>query len=60
MQNNKILNVFLKENNNKEYDDEITKLVNIAEKNRLIFEVQMEICTKIDNERFKKVFLYTN
>ena len=60
LQNNKILNVFLKENNNKEYDDEITKLVNIAEKNRLIFEVQMEICTKIDNERFKKVFLYTN
>jgi hypothetical protein len=56
LQNNKILNVFLKENNNKEYDDEITKLVNIAEKNRLIFEVQMEICTKIDNERFKKVF----
>ena len=60
LQNNKILNVFLKENDNKEYDDEITKLVNIAEKNRLIFEVQMEICTKIDNERFKKVFLYTN
>ena len=58
LQNNQMLNVFKKENNKIEYDDEINKLINICENMHILIEVQVDIFLLVDNERFKKVFSY--
>ena len=58
LQNNNILKIFRKNEDLKEYNDEINKLVNISEKRNIIIEVQGEIMFSTDNERFKKILLY--
>ena len=58
LQNNNILKIFRKNEDLKEYNNEINKLVNISEKRNIIIEVQGEIMFSTDNERFKKILLY--
>ena len=58
LQNNNILNIFKKNQNIKQYNDEIDKLVAISEKRNIKIEVQSEIIFFTDNERFKKILLY--
>ena len=58
LQNNNILNIFKKNQNIKQYNDEIDKLVAISEKRHIKIEVQSEIIFFTDNERFKKILLY--
>ena len=61
LQNNNILNIFKKKtdkNENNEYNDEINTFINITEKMHIIIEVQLEMSSLIDNERFKKILLY--
>ena len=61
LQNNNILNILKKKtekNEQNEYNDEINTFINITEKRHIMIEVQFEMSSLIDNERFKKILLY--
>ena len=58
MQNNNILKIFKKNQDLKEYEDEINKLVNISEKRNIKIEVQGEIIGFTNNDRFKKILVF--
>ena len=56
--NNLILNIFLKNQDKKEYNDEINKFINISEKKKIRIKCQQEINELIDKDRFKQILFY--
>ena len=58
LQNNTFLNIFKKENNIINCNDNINTFINICEKRKIIIEVQIQISSLLDNEKFKKILLY--
>ena len=60
LQNNHILNIFKKNTVIIQYKDEINNLINLCEKRHIQIQVQNDIISYIDNEKFKKIFIYKN
>ena len=60
LQNNHILNIFKKNSVTIQYKDEINNLINLCEKRHIQIQVQNDIISYIDNEKFKKIFIYKN
>jgi hypothetical protein len=58
LQNNKFLDIFKKEHNIADCNNEINTFIDISEKRKIIVEVQIQISSLLDNERFKKILLY--
>ena len=58
LQNNKFLDIFKKEHNIADCNNEINTFIDLSEKRKIIVEVQIQISSLLDNERFKKILLY--
>ena len=57
---NELLNIFKNQEINKEYKDEISKVVNLCNNRVIKFIIQKELSSSIDNNIYKNIFTYKN
>ena len=60
LQNNDILNIFKKTENNIKYKNDITQMINLCNKRNIKLVIQTELFNEIDNDNYQNVFIYKN
>ena len=60
LQNNEILNIFKKTENQDKYKNELKEMIQICATRNIKLVLQTEFFTLIDNEIFKNIFIYKN